>query len=206
MTPHTLHHAKWAKLVAEVAFLGLARRNPVVVPNYQLTLSLPRVINLKFPLQPHQKYTSHSTKNVAFHSLLRLIMVMLQVPTNSRWENVLFELESERVKLPVKRMPFPVTFSTMALPSVRFPPLSRVRLSATAYSSIASWRKPENSRIWRNNMLIRQECIQLDHKNLDQLISCILNTFKQHEIISKAFRCGFYFLESGRKCRVFPTW
>ena len=35
------------------------------------TASLPRVINTKFPLQPHQKIPSHSLENLAFHSLLR---------------------------------------------------------------------------------------------------------------------------------------
>ena len=36
-----------------------------------LTLPLSRVINLKFPLQSHQKYNISSMKNLAFHSLLR---------------------------------------------------------------------------------------------------------------------------------------
>ena len=37
-----------------------------------LTLSLPRVINFKFPLQPHQKYyITCSMKNFAFHRLLK---------------------------------------------------------------------------------------------------------------------------------------
>ena len=36
------------------------------------TISLPRVINFKFPVQPHQTYyIVHSMKNLAFHSLLR---------------------------------------------------------------------------------------------------------------------------------------
>ena len=42
-----------------------------------LILSLPRVINFKFHLQPHQKYASHSMKNLPFHSLLRLKMIVL---------------------------------------------------------------------------------------------------------------------------------
>ena len=48
---------------------------------WTIHLSLPRVINFKFPLQPHQKYTPHSMKNLAFHSLLRLNMVILPFPT-----------------------------------------------------------------------------------------------------------------------------
>ena len=38
-----------------------------------LTFSFPRVINFKFPLQPHQKYyiTQYDMKNLAFHSILR---------------------------------------------------------------------------------------------------------------------------------------
>ena len=35
-------------------------------------LTLSRVINFKFPLQPHQEMTSHSMKNLNFHSLLGL--------------------------------------------------------------------------------------------------------------------------------------
>ena len=52
--------------------------------------------------------TSHSMKNLAFHSLLRWKMIILPILTTSRmhfcskgWENVLFELRSERVKLVV---------------------------------------------------------------------------------------------------------
>ena len=42
-----------------------------------LILSLPRVINIKFLLQPHQKYNSHSVKYLAFQSLLRGKMIIL---------------------------------------------------------------------------------------------------------------------------------
>ena len=49
--------------------------------------------------------TSHSTKNLAFHSLPRWKMIILQILTTllmhsslKGWENVLFELGSKRVK------------------------------------------------------------------------------------------------------------
>ena len=48
-----------------------------------LTLSLPRVINVKFLLQPHQNITSHSMKNIAFHSVLRWKMIILPILTTS---------------------------------------------------------------------------------------------------------------------------
>ena len=37
----------------------------------ELTLSLPRVINLEFPLEPHQKYNIIQYEELGFHSLLR---------------------------------------------------------------------------------------------------------------------------------------
>ena len=44
---------------------------PMLDHDRLLTLWLPRVINFKFPLQPHQKYyITPSMKNLAFHSLL----------------------------------------------------------------------------------------------------------------------------------------
>ena len=46
-------------------------------------LSLPRVINFKFPLQPHQNITSHSMENLALHSLLRWNMIKLPIITTS---------------------------------------------------------------------------------------------------------------------------
>ena len=64
-----------------------------------VTLPLARVINFKFPLQPHQKYyvtqyEAHSMKKLAFHSLLRWKLIMLPILTTSRlhlslkgWEN-----------------------------------------------------------------------------------------------------------------------
>ena len=53
--------------------------------SHYLTLSLPSVINFKFPLQPHQKYSniSHSMKNLACNSLLRWKMIMLQILTHT---------------------------------------------------------------------------------------------------------------------------
>ena len=44
-----------------------------------LTLSLPRVINFKFLLQPHQNITSHSVKNLAFYCSLRWNMIRLPI-------------------------------------------------------------------------------------------------------------------------------
>ena len=62
-------------------------------------LSLPSVINVKFLLQPHQKWTPHSIKNLAFHSLLSREMTILPIlPTSlihlslKGWENVLCTL------------------------------------------------------------------------------------------------------------------
>ena len=49
----------------------------------RLTLSFPRVINVKFPLQPHQKITSHSVQNLAFRGLLRREMIILLILTTS---------------------------------------------------------------------------------------------------------------------------
>ena len=72
----------------------------------ELTLSLPRVINAKFLLQPHQKYYITQYKELlAFHSLLRLgddhtidshNLTIIHFSSKG-WENVLFELGSERV-------------------------------------------------------------------------------------------------------------
>ena len=68
-----------------------------------------RVINFKFPLQPHQKY--HITRYD--HSLLRWTMIILPIlPTSlihfslEGWENVLFELGAERVNQNDKPAPY----------------------------------------------------------------------------------------------------
>ena len=70
----------------------------------RLTLSLPRVINFEFPCSLPRNMTSHSMKNLAFHSLLRGKIIILPILTTSLihfslngWDNVLFELGSERV-------------------------------------------------------------------------------------------------------------
>ena len=47
------------------------------------TLSLPRVINSNFPCSLTRNMTSHSMKNLAFHSLLRWKMVVLPILTTS---------------------------------------------------------------------------------------------------------------------------
>ena len=59
----------------------------------RLTLSLPRVINFKFPLQPHQKYNIIQYGERGFSSFYS---DERWYTTNSHWENVLFELGSER--------------------------------------------------------------------------------------------------------------
>ena len=61
----------------------------------------------KIPLQPHQKYCIiQCRENLAFHSLLRWKMIILPILTTSLtlflfrgWENVLFELGSNRVNM-----------------------------------------------------------------------------------------------------------
>ena len=64
----TLISLRWANLLAAFEACPLKR----------LTLSLPRMINVKFPLQPHQKYyITHSMKNLAFHNFLRWTMIIL---------------------------------------------------------------------------------------------------------------------------------
>ena len=59
-----------------------------------------------FPYSPNRNITSHSMENLAFHSLLRWKMIIPSTLTTSPmhlslkgWENVLFELGSERVKI-----------------------------------------------------------------------------------------------------------
>ena len=59
-----------------------------------------------FPCSLTRSITSHSMKNVAFHSLLGWKMIILAILTTSLihsslkgWENVLFELGSERVNV-----------------------------------------------------------------------------------------------------------
>ena len=58
----------------------------------------------KFPCSLTRNMTSHSKENLAFHSLLRGKMILIQILTTlcifslRGWENVLFELRSERVK------------------------------------------------------------------------------------------------------------
>ena len=74
-----------------------------------LNLSLPKVSNFKFPLQPHPKITSHGMKNLAFHSLLRWKMIVIPIIRTSLihfsikgWENVLFELSRFRARWKVR--------------------------------------------------------------------------------------------------------
>ena len=56
-----------------------------------------------FPSSPTRNITSHSKENLAFHSLLRWKMILIQILTTlcifslEGWENVLFELRTERV-------------------------------------------------------------------------------------------------------------
>ena len=48
-----------------------------------LSLSLLRVINVKIPLQPHKKYDITQKENLAFHSLLRWKVIILQILATS---------------------------------------------------------------------------------------------------------------------------
>ena len=54
-----------------------------------LTLSLPRVINLKFPLQPHQKYYTAQYEELGFSSLTQM---KDDYTTNSRYITYTFSL------------------------------------------------------------------------------------------------------------------
>ena len=80
-------------LSSDYISMGFQDWNVIVV----LTLSLPRVINFKFPLQPQQKFMSHSMESLAFNSLPRCKLVILPILTTSfihfslqGWENVIF--------------------------------------------------------------------------------------------------------------------
>ena len=75
-----------------------------------LTLSFPRVINLKFPLQPQQKYNIPKCEEFGFSQLTQtkydctltiLTTSLVHLPLKS-WENVLFKLGSERVRLDIR--------------------------------------------------------------------------------------------------------
>ena len=71
-----------------------------------LTLSLPRVINIKFLLQPHQKYYITLYEELGFSSLTQMQddkYYQFSLPSLEQFylqgrENVLFELGSERVR------------------------------------------------------------------------------------------------------------
>ena len=72
---------------------------------FNLTLPLPRVINVNYlSCGLARNITSHCVKNLAFHSLLRWKMITYlmkddYIPhsfSSKHWENVLFELGSER--------------------------------------------------------------------------------------------------------------
>ena len=70
-----------------------------------LTLSLPSVINIKFPLQPHQKYKITQYGGTWLFIVYSNERLYLPILTTSHkhfcfkgWENVLFELGSDRVK------------------------------------------------------------------------------------------------------------
>ena len=66
-----------------------------------------------FPCSLARNITSHSKENLAFHSLLGWKMIILPILTTSfihfslkGWENVLFDLGSERVKKVATNVPF----------------------------------------------------------------------------------------------------
>ena len=52
--------------------------NQPEVPLNLFTVSLPRLINFEFPLQPHQNITSHNMTNLAFHSFHRIERLLQQ--------------------------------------------------------------------------------------------------------------------------------
>ena len=60
----TVYHPKRKYVISEMT-------NGKLDTKTIITLSLPRVIDIKFLLQPHQKYFITSIKDLAFHSLLR---------------------------------------------------------------------------------------------------------------------------------------
>ena len=64
-------------------WLSIAYSDKTVDDYISLTLSLPRVINFKFPCSLTRNITSHSMKNLAFHSLLRWEMIILPILTTS---------------------------------------------------------------------------------------------------------------------------
>ena len=80
-------------------------RFPSVKKIELLTLSLLRVINVKFPLQPHQKYYTHTVRRtwlfIAYSGerwlYYKFLLPHLYIFSLRGWENVLFELRSERV-------------------------------------------------------------------------------------------------------------
>ena len=70
-----------------------------------LTLSLPRVTKFKFPLHPHQKYyiTQYEERGISWLTQMKVAYTinfslrhLCTLPLRD-WENVLFELGSERV-------------------------------------------------------------------------------------------------------------
>ena len=76
--------------------------------HHQLTLSLPRVIDVKIPLQPHQKYCITQYRELGFSQLTQMkddytVLPILTTPLTRflfrGWENVLFELGSNRVNM-----------------------------------------------------------------------------------------------------------
>ena len=82
-----------------------------------LTLSLSWVINFKLPLSFTRNITSHSMKSLAFHSLTTWKIILLPIPTTALihfslkgWENVLFEVGSERAKIAEWTLLFQRTF------------------------------------------------------------------------------------------------
>ena len=90
-----------------------------------LTLSFPRVINVKFLLQPHQKYKSHSMKNLAFHSLLRWKMIILPILTTSPYIALSSFGECYFLMLGVKGLSSKWRFSFVLSEDSSIPPISR---------------------------------------------------------------------------------
>ena len=76
-SPEILCHTVWR------TWLSIAHSDKTVDDYISLTLPLPRVSNFKFPCSLTRNITSHSMKNLAFHSLLRWKMIILPILTTS---------------------------------------------------------------------------------------------------------------------------
>ena len=127
-SPDILHDTVWRAWL----FHSILRRKMIIVPilnflfNPFTRKSAGSISNFSCGLI--RNITSHSTKNLAFHSLLTWKIIILPILTTSLiyislqscWENVLFELGSERVILsqgPLRYL-FELVFSSCSNDSI----------------------------------------------------------------------------------------